>query len=171
MNDVERQIRARIERFVSELNELVRQSALEAVSDALRGNVARRAPVGLTLNRAVALGPRRGAKRSPQQIEHTVASVLSHVRTNPGQGIEQMAHEMGMSTRDLTLPIKKLLGSGDLITEGHKRATKYFASGNGSSAISGASGAARGRRRPAKAAKAASKATKKGGRKRRARRK
>lgn len=159
MNDVEREIRVRIERFVSELNGLVRQSALDAVADALRSDGSKRAAAGT--GRPVALGPRRGAKRSPEQIEQTVASVLAHVRANPGEGIEQIADEMGMTTRDLTLPIKKLLSNGDLITEGHKRATKYFASGNGSSAIS-QSPAPHRRRRPAKAAK-------KRGRKRRAR--
>lgn len=164
MSDVEREIRVRIERFVSELNALVRQSALETVTDALRGDGRRRAAAGASPARPIALGPRRGAKRSPEQIEQTVGTVLAHVRANPGQGIEQIAEEMGMATRDLTLPVKKLLSNGDLITEGHKRATKYFASGNGGSAISRGSGGPRRRRRRSKTAN-------QGGRKRRGQRK
>ena len=50
-----------------------------------------------------------------------------HVQKNPGQRIEQLADGMGISTRELNLPVKKLLAAKKLSTKGQKRATTYFA--------------------------------------------
>jgi hypothetical protein len=41
--------------------------------------------------------------------------------------IEQINKELGTSTRDLQLPIRKLIASGALKSKGEKRATTYFA--------------------------------------------
>ncbi len=175
MNDVDNQIRDRVESFVAELTDLVRQAALESVSEALGGQAA----PGVARRRG-GRPPRprmrrRGGKRSPEEIEATTHRVLEYVRQNPGHGVEQMATDLGASTKDLTLPIKKLLGNGDLLTEGQKRATKYYAtSGGGAASSSGGTGTPRRRRapkgRPRGRAKAAKKTTKKRARKRRSKR-
>ncbi len=137
MNDVNRQIRDRIEAFVSELNELVRQAALDAVSDALRSGGAATLRRGAVSDRSPRAGLRRGGgKRTPDEIDATAAHVLAYVERSPGQGVEQMARDLDISTRELTLPIKKLLADGRISTKGHKRATKYFA-GSASAAPSG----------------------------------
>jgi len=174
MNDVDRQIRDRVESFVVELTDLVRQAALESVSEVLGGQAAPGA-VGRRGGRPPRPRMRRrGGKRSPEEIETTTQRVLDYVRDNPGHGVEQMAMDLATSTKDLTLPIKKLLSNGDLLTEGQKRATKYFAtSGGGAAAAEAAStGTSRRRRaskgRPRGKAKAAPK--KKRARKRRSKR-
>jgi hypothetical protein len=131
MSDVNAKIRERIESFVAEIAELVRQSAIESVAEALGGSdlaSLRDRHVG-GLNRRL-LDHRRGGKRSPQEIDATTGLVLDFVRQNPGQGVEQIAKSLGTDTRELTLPIKKLVGQGQLTTEGQKRATKYFAAGD-----------------------------------------
>lgn len=151
MNDVDRQIRDRVEAFVTELTDLVRQAALESVSEVLGGQ-----PVPGAARRRGGRPPRprmrrRGGKRSPEEIEATTRRVLDYVAQNPGHGVEQMATDLGVSTKDLTLPIKKLLSNGDLLTEGQKRATKYYAtSGGGSPSSEGSSAGAPRRRRAAK---------------------
>lgn len=138
MNDVNRQIRDRIEAFVSELNDLVRRAALEAVSDALRsGGAPGLARRGAVADRAPGQLRRGGGKRTPEEIEGTAQQILAYVQRTPGQGVEQMARDLDISTRELTLPIKKLLSGGQITTKGHKRATKYFAGAAGGAAPSG----------------------------------
>jgi predicted transcriptional regulator len=58
-----------------------------------------------------------------------VGSVRSYVAKSPGQGVEKMARELGVPSRELVLPIKKLLADKAIKTTGHKRATKYFPGG------------------------------------------
>ena len=126
MSDTDQQIRDRIEEFVNHLSQLVRQTALESVRDALgegagrgRGRGAGRAAVGRGARR-------KGEKRSSDQIAETTKAVMSYVRKNPGQGVEAIAKGLGTVTKELTLPIRKLVGERELKTKGQKRATKYF---------------------------------------------
>ncbi len=51
---------------------------------------------------------------------------MSFVAANPGLRIEQINRQMGTATRDLTLPIRKLVVSGAIVTKGAKRSTTYF---------------------------------------------
>ncbi len=154
MNDVDRQIRDRVEAFVSELTDLIRQAALESVSEVLGGQA-----VPAVGSRRGGRPPRsrsrrRGGKRSPEEIDATTHRVLEYVQQNPGHGVEQMAMDLAANTKDLTLPIKKLLSNGDLLTEGQKRATKYYATSGAGAAATAAesasetSGAPRRRRPP-----------------------
>ncbi len=132
MSDVNAKIREQIESFVEEIAELVRHSAIESVAEALGGShlasISDGRRVG-NLNRRL-LDHRRGGKRSPQEIDATTSLVLDFVCQNPGQGVEQIAKSLGTDTRELTLPIKKLVSQKQLTTQGQKRATKYFAVGN-----------------------------------------
>ena len=150
MSDVDNQIREQIEAFVNDLNQLVRQAALEAVAAALGGEgaptVAARGRV-TGFGRALARGCGKGAKRTAEELEGTRESVLDYVRRNPGQGVEQIAKALNVPSRDLVLPIRKLVAAGQLSTKGQKRATKYFSgSGSGGGGGRGGGGRKRGRR-------------------------
>ena len=125
MTDIDRQIRQRIESFVEELSRLVRQTAVDSVRQALAGtgSTTRTRASSVTRTRP------KGAKRSATEIESTARSVINWVRRNPGQGVEQIARGLNTSTKELMLPIKKLLGDKKLSSQGQKRATKYFAGG------------------------------------------
>jgi hypothetical protein len=122
MSDVNRQIRDRIEAFVAELDGLVRESLVETIRGAFgrEGNGRRRGRG----RPAVARG-RRG-KRTSDQIVATSKVILTQVRRQPGQGVEHIARVLKTSTKDLMLPIKKLLAEKQIRTTGVKRATKYF---------------------------------------------
>ena len=113
------QIRARVEAFAAELSALIRESAMETVRDALGGGGGGRS--------ARALPRGKGRKRDPNEIERLTGKLLDYVKGNPGQRIEQIASGMGISTRELNLPVKKLFSQKSLRTKGHKRATQYFA--------------------------------------------
>jgi hypothetical protein len=130
MSDVEQRIQERVEAFVNELSGLVRQAALEAVSSALGGA----GGGGRRGRRGAAAAPRgrlraKGQKRTPAELERLVGSVKSYVAKTPGQGVEKMARDLGVPSKELVLPIKKLIASRDIKTRGHKRATKYFPGG------------------------------------------
>lgn len=127
------QIRARVEAFVDEMSELIRESAMETMQKALGASDGgsrrgRRSGVGgrrATLS-AISRGRTKGAKRSPDELDKLTTQLLTYVKSNPGQRIEQIAQGMDTSTKELNLPAKKLLGKKALRTRGHKRATQYF---------------------------------------------
>lgn len=165
MIDVQKQIRDRIDGFVSELGDLVRQATLETVSAALGGNgvavaapalapakpvkaAAKAAPAPAAAPKAavkpaaakpvvapkVVAAGKPGAKRPPEEINKLVDALFSHIQSNPGQGVEQIAKSINEETKDLTLPLKKLLSSNMIRTEGQKRATKYYPGAGGAAA-------------------------------------
>jgi len=154
MSNFEQQINQRVQSFVAEITELARQQALETLSSALAG-------AGLLGHRRggrngagrrgvrVALTASAGGRRSADQIDATCQALLSEIGAKPGQRIEQIGAAIGMRTKDLALPIRKLVGQKQIRTEGQRRATRYFP---------GAGGAGRRTRRGRKgrAAKAAS---------------
>jgi hypothetical protein len=148
MSDINSQIRATIDNFVSELNGLVRQAALEAVSGALGGVGA---PAGRGRPRSIipaaperARGRGRGAKRTPEELAQLTEGLYEYIAGNPGQGVEAIGKALGIETKELALPIKKLIADGRISTEGQKRATKYFAGGE---TASKGRGRGRGRKR------------------------
>ena len=159
MNNAENNIKNRVDAFVNDLSDLIRQSALEAVGEALKKGgawapaapVARRpgrpakvveAPVaakpaakvgrpakaagGSAASAAAAAKRRAGEKRSPVLLAQVTDQVGNHIKTNPGQGVEQIAKALSTTTKELTLPIRKLLGDKKITSKGQKRATRYF---------------------------------------------
>jgi hypothetical protein len=129
-NEIQREISRRIDSFVNEITELARQHALDTLAAALEtrgGLTGARAGAGST-------GRRRGGKRSSGEIQREAARLFSFIQGNPGQRMEEIGKGIGTSTKELTLPIKKLLSDGRVTSEGQKRATRYFASENGAAA-------------------------------------
>jgi len=132
-NSVNDRIRSRVEAFAEELGALIRDSAMETVREALGGGSApRRGGRGgrdTSSSAPVRGGGRRekGQKRDPNEIERLTGRLLDYVKSNAGQRIEQIAAGMGTVTKELNLPVKKLLAQKSLKTKGQKRATQYFA--------------------------------------------
>jgi hypothetical protein len=136
---LDREIRARIDAFVTDLSNLVKISALEAIRDALGaelgGSPARRGPgrprkSGVPSPIAAGpLAPRRGrrGKRSSEDVRKTADAVLAYVRSNEGQRLEEIGRGLGIATKELKLPVAKLFEAGAIKTKGQKRGTRYFA--------------------------------------------
>jgi hypothetical protein len=130
-NAVSDQIRSRVEEFVDELSSLIRQSAMDTVTKVLGGESDGRRGGRRGATRLIAAEGRgrarpKGAKRSQDELERLTGRLLAYVKGNAGQRIEQIAKGMGVSTRELNLPAKKLLGNKSIRTKGQKRATQYF---------------------------------------------
>ena len=78
---------------------------------------------------AAASKRKAGQKRSPDEIVKTTEKLLSYIGKNSGQRIEEIAKGVGNSTKELTLPVKKLLNDKKIVAKGEKRATRYFIAG------------------------------------------
>ncbi len=133
MSDYQSRINKLVEDFVSQVTALARQAATDTLANALgAAGVAargRRSGGGGAVESApVARAGRRpkGAKRAQGEIERTKSRVHDFIRQNPGMRIEQINRQLGTTTRDLALPLKKLIADGAVRTEGEKRSTQYF---------------------------------------------
>src|SRR5262245_19301872 len=151
MDNVESQIKSRVDSFVAELSALVKKAALEAVANALKAGEGAAPSVAKAAGKkrgpapgaakatkapkaaapAAAAGAKRkaGQKRSPDEISKTTEKLLQYITKNSGQRIEEIAKGVGHSTKELTLPIKKLLNDKKISAKGEKRATRYFMGG------------------------------------------
>ena len=149
-NDIESQIRSRIEAFTEELASLVKLAALESVNEALGGAAPARRPgrprktsgrKTKSVRRAKAGRPKatkarkaKGGKRirrSPEQLEAMAETVLTHVRANPGDRLEQISAKLRIPSKELKRPVAALLDAKKLRTTGQRRGTKYFTAGRG----------------------------------------
>ncbi len=52
-----------------------------------------------------------------------------YVKAHPGQGIEQISKAINIASKELKLPVVKLLAMKRMRTEGQKRGTRYFVGG------------------------------------------
>ena len=128
MSNADTAIRDAVESFVEQLRELIRGAALESVQAALNsGGESRLRAARPARATVVALkGDRTNAKRTPDELEALVKKLHAHIVKNPGQRIEKIGASLGVSTKELVLPARKLLSEKRLTTKGQKRATIYF---------------------------------------------
>lgn len=136
---LDREIRARIDSLLTDISQLVKRAALDSVRTAFGGDASgaaptaapRRGPGRPRKDVAAAPAPRSGkrGKRSSEDVQATADKFLDYVKANPGQSTEQIGKALGMATKELQLPVVKLVQSGAVRTEGQKRGTKYFAGG------------------------------------------
>jgi hypothetical protein len=127
MSDFQNEMNRVVETFVNQISELARQAAMQTLETAFgaggpRGGTATSAPVA-----KVGRPPgNRGAKRTSEDLEALSSQVASFVKANPGLRIEQINKALGTTTKDLALPIRKLLSESVITSKGQKRATTYF---------------------------------------------
>ena len=121
MATLQSDIQRLVDSFVAQVTELARRAAMNSLETAFGGRGGR-ATAG-SLPRA---GRGRGAKRTGAELEHLQEEFLAFVTKNPGMRIEQINKQLNTSTKDLQLPIRKLLADGYLKAKGKKRSTTYF---------------------------------------------
>lgn len=131
MSDLNSQISKLVSEFVDNVTALARRAAVDTLTGALDDRNGRRRGGGsaaLSVSDVLKTERRgKGAKRSSGQLDRLQSRVMEFVTANPGMRIEQINKELGTSTRDLQLPIRKLIANGSLKSKGEKRATTYFA--------------------------------------------
>jgi hypothetical protein len=72
-------------------------------------------------------GRPKGAKRRPEALTALTDKLGAFIVKNPGLRIEQLGRALGTPTKELALPVKKLIAAKRVSSKGQKRATTYFA--------------------------------------------
>jgi hypothetical protein len=120
MSDFQNEMNRVVADFVTQITELARQAARDMIDEAL-GKGTRGAT---SLGRGRSRG--RGAKRTSDELDKLADAFHTFVSKHPGLRIEQINKQLGTTTKDLALPIRKLIAEGALKTKGEKRSTAYF---------------------------------------------
>jgi hypothetical protein len=121
MSDFQTEMNRVVAGFVAQITELARRAAIDTLENALGKGGGRGAvrPSG---------GRRgRGAKRTQADLDQLGNQFVAFVSKHPGLRIEQINKELGTTTKDLALPIRKLIADGQIKTKGKKRSTTYYA--------------------------------------------
>ena|SRR5665647_638154 len=129
MTDAQRRIEALSREYVERLQEIARDELLHVLGGQGRGRASTSSrSKKLAANGA---GRARGAKRDTSELDKLGEKFLSFVSKHPGLRIEQINAELGTGTKNLALPIKKLLAAKAVRTTGTRRATKYYLASSG----------------------------------------
>lgn len=133
------EVRDLVEKFVSDLMNINRTKAMQMLNGVYSENIAgtasrARVPRPTVEKATKGRGPKAkakaraaGQKRDPEELAKLVEGLAEYITKNPGQNIEAIGKGMSQPTKDLTLPVAKLLASKRISRKGQKRATKYFA--------------------------------------------
>jgi hypothetical protein len=116
MSDFQTEMNRLVTGFVAQISSLARQAAIDTLERSLGSG-------------AKSDGRGRGEKRSSEQLDALAETFHEFVAHNPGLRIEQINKMLNTRTKELMLPIRKLLADGALKTKGERRATTYFAAG------------------------------------------
>ncbi len=124
MPNLHTDIQRLVDGFVAQVTELARRAAIDTLESALgRSSGTRGAGAGLV---RIGRSRGRGAKRTADELEKLQDDFVVFVGKNPGMRIEQINKQLGTTTKDLALPIRKLIADGSLKVKGKKRSTTYF---------------------------------------------
>lgn len=124
---VQAAIQLKTRTFVEDLTELIRQAALRSVEHALEldRRPSSRPPAAPTVLRA-GRGRGKRIRRSAASLAEVADRLYAEIKARPGQRIEHIAKNLGVSTKSLARPAKMLIASHRITTKGQKRATQYF---------------------------------------------
>ena len=127
---IEAEVRACVDRFVGELTTLVQQSTIASIQDAIGGSLSAPARAPRTARPATRkAGPKKRIRRSSESVEALGGKVASYVSANPGSSISEICSSLGATTKDVRLPLQKLMAEGAVKTTGQKRGTRYHPAG------------------------------------------
>lgn len=129
MSNFQHEMNQVVDGFVAQITELARRAALNTLEATFASHGAGRVPTVALPRGVTPVGrPRggRGAKRRPEDLEALCNQFATFVKSHPGLRIEQINKELGTTTKDLALPIRKLIAESRITAKGRKRSTTYF---------------------------------------------
>jgi hypothetical protein len=128
MGEARRALERRVERFVDDVEALVRRATLHAVAQALEV-------------RAAEAGAGRGPKTPPEAAEpprrrqpsparaRALRQMEAYLAEHPGARMREIARALGYRSDFLQPLMRRLLEAGTVRKEGRRSATRYFPSG------------------------------------------
>ena len=119
MSDLQSEMNRVVAGFVSQITDLARRAAIDQLEGVFNMGKRGKSPLG-------ARARRKGSKRTGGELDKLAESFHAFVAKHPGLRIEQINKQLGTTTKDLALPIRKLISDGSLKTKGAKRSTTYF---------------------------------------------
>jgi hypothetical protein len=115
-----------IQAALDNLVETVRTSVTAEFLEFFRGEAKPRVKAGRKARQVPT--PKAGGRRTSESVEQVGKLIVSHLRKNPDSRVEQIAEALGgHSTKELALPIKKLLADKAIAKKGQRRGTTYRA--------------------------------------------
>ena len=131
MSDFQNEMNRTVQSFVAQITQLAHRAAIDTLESAFTGrggskNGRPAAPVIAAVGGRGRARGGRGAKRTPEDLEALSEKFATFVKAHPGLRIEQINKELGTTTKDLALPIRKLIADGMITAKGKKRSTTYF---------------------------------------------
>lgn len=119
MGNFQSDVQKLVDDFVHQLSELWRRQAIDSLTG-MGGRGGKGAGTSLGRIRG------RGSKRTGDELEQLAEQFVEFITKNPGLRIEQINKQLGTTTKDLALPIRKLLADGEITVKGKKRSTAYY---------------------------------------------
>ena len=128
------EIRALVDDFVEKLSNMVRQAAVDAAIDALRGGGAAPARRGPGRPRSTAAAPRAAAaaggkgkrvRRTLADIQKTMDRVAEYVSSHDAVRAEDIKKALKLTSAQNGDALRRLVESKVLKTKGERRATTY----------------------------------------------
>jgi hypothetical protein len=133
MSDFQNEMNHTVQSFVAQITELARRAAINTLESAFNGKASHGggSPSAIAVPAAgVARAGRprggRGAKRTAADLDMLSEKFAAFVKASPGLRIEQINKELGTTTKELALPIRKLIAEKMISAKGQKRSTMYF---------------------------------------------
>jgi hypothetical protein len=114
----------KIQAALDQLLHAIREETVASFSALLTsGTTAMRAPAA----RSPRAPSKSSGKRTAEDLAEIKTTLLSVIRKQPGLRTEQIAKEIGATTKDLQLPMLQLREEKSIRMKGQKRAAQYFA--------------------------------------------
>lgn len=145
-----------IEQFAAQVQAIAKKAALEEVLATLGGQVSAPRKRGPGRPKGSGAKPaatakagikpiRKGTRRSAEDVEAMGATLLSHVKANPGQRGEQIAAALRSDVGTIRLPMQALIAAKKITTRGQRRGMTYYVAGAAPAGAAKPAGKKRGR--------------------------
>jgi len=128
----EAEIRARVEAFAESLLALIEQTAIEAIRGSLPETRERSGGTRTQAREERRFSERpddetsAARKRDPAAIAGIAERLAAFVASQPGSPIAEISRGLGIATKELALPMRKLVAEGAVTSRGQRRATRYY---------------------------------------------
>ena len=119
----------KIQEALDQLVQAIQQETLAKFSSLLTGEDGP-IPIPYRRGRGALATPKarpKGGKRTAEDLEAIKKTIVSAIRKSPGIRSEQLAKELGTSTKELQLPMIQLRDAKLIRMKGARRAARYFA--------------------------------------------